>query len=187
MTLKTTSKPPQKPPKTPKTPPLTAKSCSRRAKSAPKPEKTGSIDPIGSRAAADRKNSFSRAQYKALSPAERAERRWRAEAKPPAPRPGTYRSQNPRTVALANAYCDWSDIEAVVLVYRVCAALNELGLGEFVIDHQIPLISPLVCGLHTHTNLRITERRENRIKSNLVWPDMWPIDWSTLGLLLGEA
>ena len=131
-------------------------------------------------------NAGQRARYNALSPAGRAERIWRMEAKPPMPREGSNRSKKPRVMAKATAYCDWSDSEHVVNLYRICAVLNELEMGEtYCIDHWVPIsASNRVCGLHTHTNLRITTDRENQIKGNLFWPDMWPTTWETLQTIL---
>lgn len=41
------------------------------------------------------------------------------------------------------------------------------------VDHIVPLIHPLVCGLHVENNLRIIPLAENIRKSNNTWPDMW--------------
>ena len=41
------------------------------------------------------------------------------------------------------------------------------------VDHIVPLIHPLVCGLHVENNLRIIPLTENIRKSNNTWPDMW--------------
>lgn len=122
--------------------------------------------------------------YGQLTLAERTERRWRQEAKPPTPTAGSTRSRNPRTVDLAAAYCEFSDLDEVVRIYKSCAIMNELGLGRYHVDHTIPITSRLVCGLHTHTNLRVVSHRENRRKGNWLWPQMWPQDWSTMDLLL---
>jgi hypothetical protein len=40
------------------------------------------------------------------------------------------------------------------------------------VDHIVPLKSPVVCGLHTHENLRVIPGIENRSKRNRWWPDM---------------
>ena len=41
------------------------------------------------------------------------------------------------------------------------------------VDHIVPLIRPLVCGLHVENNLRIIPLADNVRKSNNTWPDMW--------------
>lgn len=120
-----------------------------------------------------------RRAYHALTSWEKAERRWRQAAKPPVPREGSVRSRTARVSAVAAAYCDWSDVESVYRVYVAAAIMTELFGVEYVVDHKVPLQNPLVCGLHTHTNVEVITRRENSTKGNWLWPDMWPIDWST--------
>ena len=44
--------------------------------------------------------------------------------------------------------------------------------GETV-DHIVPLHHPLVCGLHVEHNLAVLPLRENLLKGNAWWPDMW--------------
>jgi hypothetical protein len=39
------------------------------------------------------------------------------------------------------------------------------------VDHIVPRNSPLVCGLHVHTNLQVIPADENMYKRNLRWPD----------------
>lgn len=41
------------------------------------------------------------------------------------------------------------------------------------VDHIVPLIHPLVCGLHCEDNLEITTLAANIQKSNNWWPGMW--------------
>ena len=40
------------------------------------------------------------------------------------------------------------------------------------VDHIVPLLHPLVCGLHVSDNLRIIPLKENQVKCNHHWPDM---------------
>lgn len=126
-----------------------------------------------------------RARYAALTPAQKSEYRWRLVAKPARPRPGSTRSTELRAVSLSLAYCDWSDIEEVVRLYTAAAVLSEITGVPYEIAHIVPLNHPLVCGLHTHTNLEVITRTENRLKSNLFWPGMW--EYGEVGLALIEA
>jgi hypothetical protein len=121
--------------------------------------------------------------YNALSPAERAERRWRQCAKPPQPRAGSRRAENMRVSAVSLAYCDWSDVDEVFRMYVAAAVMTELFGELYVVDHIVPLQNPFVCGLHTHTNMQVITSGENYRKSNWLWPQMPPIDWSCIELI----
>lgn len=41
------------------------------------------------------------------------------------------------------------------------------------VDHLVPLLHPMVCGLHCPANLRVVPLAHNIKKSNNWWPDMW--------------
>lgn len=47
------------------------------------------------------------------------------------------------------------------------------GYARWSLEHLVPLQHPLVCGLHWHGNMEITELAHNMRKCNLYWPDMW--------------
>lgn len=40
------------------------------------------------------------------------------------------------------------------------------------VDHIVPLTSQIVCGLHSHTNIRVIPGAENISKNNRIWEDM---------------
>jgi hypothetical protein len=62
----------------------------------------------------------------------------------------------------------WAQKDQIDLVY---AKAREFKME---VDHIVPLVSKTVCGLHVWSNLQLLALRENRSKSNKVWPDMWP-------------
>ena len=74
----------------------------------------------------------------------------------------------------------WADRAAIRSVYDRAASM---GSG-FVVDHIVPLVSPLVCGLHCEANLAVITVAANAAKSNTRWPDMWG---EQVGLELGHA
>lgn len=162
-----------------------------RAKSAKKRRETPSE--AASRARAYYRNNAEQAKTKALtryhslSPAEKLIRHWRSVAKPSTPKPGSAGINNQRKVALAQAYCDWSDIDEVVRIYMASAIMTELTGIRYVVDHIVPLSHPLVCGLHTHTNMWVITADENSRKGNMVWPDMPEITWDTIDLLASTS
>lgn len=67
----------------------------------------------------------------------------------------------------------WGDQKAIKKIYRDA---KRRGL---VVDHQIPLCHPDVCGLTVHNNLRAIPKAANAAKGNKWHPDQveaWPMD-----------
>lgn len=71
-----------------------------------------------------------------------------------------------RRSQLLKAIPKWYDSSKVKEIYKKA---KQMGL---VVDHIVPLISEIVCGLHCHENLMPLDHYENSSKSNRYWPDM---------------
>lgn len=66
----------------------------------------------------------------------------------------------------------WADFDAIESIYLEAQRIqSETGIPQHV-DHVVPLISKIVCGLHCEANLRVITATENMKKCNRYWPDM---------------
>ena len=72
-----------------------------------------------------------------------------------------------RRAALRNAIPAWANEQAILDIYRECR-----NHPDHHVDHIVPLVSKIVCGLHCEANLRIIPAVENYSKNNRRWPDM---------------
>ena len=63
----------------------------------------------------------------------------------------------------------WANLNAIQMIYEQA---EQMG-ADYQVDHIVPLVSDLVCGLHCEANLQILTRFENQSKSNRFWPDMF--------------
>lgn len=168
-------------------PQISAKTHAKSSKKAQNKPKTGQKE-LKARREAYKANpepakQAQRERYQALTPVERLELVWRRQARPFTPRKGSKSYADARKRALANAYCDWSDLDEVFRIYQASAVMTELFGTPYVVDHIVPLQSPLVCGLHTHTNLEVVRLRRNRVKSNWLWPGMPELGWEVIELI----
>lgn len=67
---------------------------------------------------------------------------------------------------------EWADAEKILSIYQESKKISsDTGVNHHV-DHIVPLISRLVCGLHCANNLQIITASENQSKNNRYWPDM---------------
>lgn len=82
--------------------------------------------------------------------------------------PHLYRKRNAkRRAAERQAVPRWVNVSAIREIYRQAATMSGVH-----VDHIVPLVSPIVCGLHVPENLQILPASENMSKSNRYWPDM---------------
>lgn len=89
-----------------------------------------------------------------------------------------YKAQNPdlykaltsvRRRRHKNATPPWVTPEqkkAIRELYLHAMQLTRITGVKYVVDHEIPLINPIVCGLHVPWNLRVITQEENLKKSN---------------------
>lgn len=59
----------------------------------------------------------------------------------------------------------WADHKEMRKIYAEACLINMNG-GDVNVDHIVPIVSDVVCGLHVHQNLRIIPRKENMEKLN---------------------
>jgi hypothetical protein len=57
-------------------------------------------------------------------------------------------------------------------IYSEAKRQNAVGKHRYEVDHIVPLLNPIVCGLNVPWNLRIIRKEVNQRKSNHYWPDM---------------
>lgn len=65
----------------------------------------------------------------------------------------------------ARATPPWANFRKIYAIYNEAADRRDAG-EDVQVDHIIPLVHPLVCGLHYELNLEIISARENSYKSN---------------------
>jgi hypothetical protein len=63
--------------------------------------------------------------------------------------------------------------EFIIEEAAMLCKLRERYTGiKWEVDHIVPLVSPLVCGFHSGSNIAVIPAQVNRVKSNRHWPDM---------------
>lgn len=77
-----------------------------------------------------------------------------------------------RRASKLNATPAWADHALMRDIYTYAAIMRKAGV-DCQVDHEVPLQSPEVCGLHTSDNLTVVLSEHNRAKGNRHWPDSW--------------
>ena len=60
----------------------------------------------------------------------------------------------------------WADTDRIEEIYKAARLSTETTGIKHEVDHIIPLINPIVCGLHIPANLQILSESQNKSKSN---------------------
>lgn len=77
-----------------------------------------------------------------------------------------------RRAAKLQATPSWASEALILAIYEECQLRSEeTGIVHHV-DHVVPLISDIVCGLHCEDNMQILPASVNLSKGNRHWPDM---------------
>lgn len=66
----------------------------------------------------------------------------------------------------------WADMGLIADAYRFARCLTDSTGMKWEVDHIVPLRSKTVCGLHSHTNIRVITKNENLAKRHWTWPGM---------------
>lgn len=80
--------------------------------------------------------------------------------------------ESKRRAAKLVAMPRWADADAIIAIYETSKRLTLTTGVKHHVDHIVPLISSIVCGLHCEANLSVIPATENWKKRNLRWPDM---------------
>lgn len=73
---------------------------------------------------------------------------------------------NKRRAAKLNATPRWHEVDKCQEMYERCACLTKETGTEYHVDHIIPLINNVVCGLHCYDNLQILTATDNMKKGS---------------------
>ena len=66
----------------------------------------------------------------------------------------------------------WANTFFIAEAYQLAVLREKTCGGKWHVDHIVPLISGIVCGLHCEFNLQVIPGKENTSKGNRYWPDM---------------
>lgn len=77
-----------------------------------------------------------------------------------------------RRAAKLRATPKWADFEKMFDIFLEAAVREHRTQIKHHVDHIVPLVSDIVCGLHCEQNLQVLTACENMAKHNYRWPDM---------------
>lgn len=67
---------------------------------------------------------------------------------------------------------DWANAFFIEEAYDIARTRTRVTGVQWHVDHIVPLVSDLVCGLHVENNLAVIPASHNIAKGNRHWPDM---------------
>lgn len=82
-----------------------------------------------------------------------------------------------RTLAKVNATPAWVDLNhhsKINEIYALTQQLQEVTGSIYHVDHMVPLVSDVVCGLHVWWNLQPMLEKSNMLKNNIFEPSLYP-------------
>lgn len=106
--------------------------------------------------------------------------RYKSDPQPMKDRVAAWKKANPHRVAAMNALRKalvrravpgWANLQKIDAVYASCIAITKASGIKHHVDHTVPIVHELVCGLHTEDNLQVLTATQNCSKQNLWWPD----------------
>lgn len=86
-----------------------------------------------------------------------------------------------RRATKLNATPPWADLQKIEYIYATARSISVKTGVKVQVDHYFPLRGKTVCGLHTHENLRVITKAENKSKKNK-HPDDWEREKQERGL-----
>lgn len=78
---------------------------------------------------------------------------------------------NRRRAAIRAHTPNWADASLIKAIYLAAAEQSVKTGTQYEVDHIVPILSKIVCGLHCEANLQILTSQENKKKKNVFWPD----------------
>lgn len=80
--------------------------------------------------------------------------------------------QSAKRASVKQATPKWRNKFFINEIYGLSKLRSKVTGYGWHVDHIVPLLSPLVCGLHVEHNLQVIPARTNIRKRNRFWPDM---------------
>lgn len=74
--------------------------------------------------------------------------------------------QTERKARLRRASPAWRNRDRIADFYDLAGLMTAVTGEQYHVDHIVPLVSPLVCGLHCEHNLQILRGSDNASKNN---------------------